>query len=170
MLPSAPPRIIASAITSPFACSRVIQKATAAATSPVTATSVQRVVSVQLANIDSEIPQFSAQVRLKKPVISICPLGSSDKGTVTTHLVTWSRMKASAREDQAEAQMGRTFAAHAAVNTVSQRLHKLPSSVTSGRWRQQRPHLWFSVRVTSTIADVRNCIVGRTRLHIAPIR
>src|SRR3546814_7950055 len=46
-------------------------------------------------------------------------------------------------DQQAEAEVGRTWAAHAAVNTVSQRLHKLPSASTSGRWRQQRPHLWF---------------------------
>src|SRR3546814_5777701 len=104
IFPSAPPRSIASAITSPVACSRVIQKATAAATIPVTATSVQRVVSVQLANIDSEMPQFSAQVRLKKLASSICPLGSSDSGTVTTHLTIWSRMKARSEEHTSELQ------------------------------------------------------------------
>src|SRR3546814_16383376 len=43
-------------------------------------------------------------------------------------------------DQQAEAEVGRTWAAHAAVNTVSQRLHKLPSASTSGRWRQHRPH------------------------------
>src|SRR3546814_7918857 len=65
ILPIAPPRIIASARTSPFAFSRVIQKATATATSAVTATRVQRCVSSQRANIDSEMPQFSAHCRLK---------------------------------------------------------------------------------------------------------
>ena len=49
----------------------------------------------------------------------------------------------SARDQQAETQVRRTRACHAGFDTVSQRLHKLPSSVTSGRWRQQRPHLWF---------------------------
>ena len=88
MLPSAPPKIIASAITSPFACSRVIQMPTAPATSAVTATSVQRVVSVQLANIDSEMPQFSAQVRLKMSMSSIWRFASSDSGVMITHLVT----------------------------------------------------------------------------------
>src|SRR3546814_7900999 len=58
-------------------------------------------------------------------------------------------------DQQAEAEVGRTWAAHAAVNTVSQRLHKLPSASTSGRWRQQRPHLWFSVRVTASSPPAR---------------
>ncbi len=52
-------------------------------------------------------------------------------------------------ENQTEAQIGRTCAAHAEVNTVSQRLHKLPSVSTSGKWRQQRPHLWLVVGVTA---------------------
>ena len=33
-------------------------------------------------------------------------------------------------------------------NTSSHRPHKAPSSVTSGRCRQQRPHLWWVVLVT----------------------
>src|SRR3546814_5013007 len=36
-------------------------------------------------------------------------------------------------DQQAEAEVGRTWAAHAAVNTVSQRLHKLPSARSEER-------------------------------------
>src|SRR5690606_27765574 len=41
-------------------------------------------------------------------------------------------------------------AASSSATASSHRLHSAPSSVTSGRRRQQRPHLWSVVRVTVT--------------------
>ena len=72
-------------------------------------------------------PKFSTQVRLKIGSSTICCTRSRSSGSVTIHCVAWSATKMASGE-----RVGRS-AELTPFTTSSQRAHRAPSSVTSGK-------------------------------------